>query len=553
MSRTRTVGGTITKTSNGITTIEVRGGDFIATAVNENNWNGKGAGMSHHPYVPPHPNDSLSNEKAIKLNIFFDGTQNNKTNTEAGKDHENSNHDDDSYTNDFSNVARGFDATDPTAENQVCVYIEGIGTENLESETTLFGKMPNNSGIPLGEGDRGVKAKVTKACVQAAKDLEKYKGKVATLKVNVYGFSRGSTAARHFLHVANTPAQTNQPMFSDQETAIPPYGLKATTYLKTEKSDVLVQRHGYFGACLAEKKVFPENIVFNFVGLYDTVAAYGMDHRGTKIPGTSINIIDNDTKQLGLDAIKKASFVLQFAANDEHRDNFDLTNIDSAGVRGVEFTLPGVHSDIGGCYVENNEEIVDLYYERYFDHGCKKLRDILMEEGWYDSSQLEIIHSYTTDFTQKVPKEYDENPAGYYGLVGTRDTLHNSYDKIPLNQMFHYSKQFGVKYLISKLSDHQINNSYLIKINNQLVHYMNACTHLRNQYIERLNNGENVKEEYLAAVKKIKYQDYIDYEDLKTLRKEYLHWSSSATKFGLGPREGGVKNATERTRKIQNG
>jgi hypothetical protein len=49
--------------------------------------------MSHHPYEPSHPNDSLSDEKAIKLNIFFDGTQNNKTNTEAGKDHENSNHD----------------------------------------------------------------------------------------------------------------------------------------------------------------------------------------------------------------------------------------------------------------------------------------------------------------------------------------------------------------------------------------------------------------------------------------------------------------------------
>ncbi|MNL54120.1 hypothetical protein D3C87_1774250 [compost metagenome] len=119
--------------------------------------------------------------------------------------------------------------------------------------------------------------------------------------------------------------------------------------------------------------------------------------------------------------------------------------------------------------------------------------------------------------------------------------------------MFHYSKQFGVKYSDDMLRDHQINNSYLIKINNQLVRYMNACTHLKNQYTERFNNGENVKEEYLAAVKKIKYQDYIDYEDLKTLRKEYLHWSSSATKFGLGPREGGVKNAAERNRKIQNG
>lgn len=66
--------------------------------------------------------------------FFFDGTINNKTNTQTGKDYKESNHKDDSYTNDFSNVARGFDATNPAVENQVSYYIEGIGTDDLKSD-----------------------------------------------------------------------------------------------------------------------------------------------------------------------------------------------------------------------------------------------------------------------------------------------------------------------------------------------------------------------------------------------------------------------------------
>lgn len=487
----------------------------------------------------------------MRLNLFFDGTQNNKTNTEAGKEHENSNHTDDSYTNDYSNVARGFDATDPNAENQICVYIEGIGTEDLESETTLFGNMPDNSGIPLGEGIRGVKAKVTKACFKAAEKLKKYNGKKMQLEVNVYGFSRGATAARHFLHVATNPAVTDKPFLSSYETALPPYGLKGATYLKTEETDALVQKHGFFGACLAVQEFTPHKIIFRFVGLYDTVAAYGLDHRGKDAFG--ISIIRSDTEQLGLDAVQKASFVLQFAADDEHRDNFDLTNIDSAGINGLEITLPGVHADIGGCYVDNDKERVDIFYERYSNYECEKFKKMLIEEGWYNPDQLHIIHSYTTDFTQKMPEKHSDNPAGFYGLVGIKKAVHNSYDKVALNQMFHYSKQFDVFYAEDMLNDHKIKDNFLSNVNKQLVHYINVCTHLRNQYVKRFNTGENIVLEYLAEVKKIKYQDFIGTDNLKKLRKEYLHWSASATKFGLGPRLGGIKKATERTRNIQNG
>lgn len=552
MSIFRITEGTLTKTATGNIEIHAADGDLTLYAAKNNVWHGEEEGIFYHDYEAPHPDNSLSNEKIINLNIFFDGTQNNKTNTEAGRDHENSNHNDDSYTNDYSNVARGYDATDSTVENQVCIYIEGIGTENLESETTFFGNLPNNSGIPFGDGDRGVKAKVTKGCIESVAALKKAKKKVSMLKVNVYGFSRGATAARHFLHVATNPAKTNKPMLSDIEHAIPPYGFKTTSYLKTKESDELVKKHGYFGACLAEAEIFPANIIFNFVGLYDTVAAYGMDHRGKNIPGTNMSIIDNDTKELGLDAVNIAVFVLQFAADDEHRDNFDLTNIKSAGIHGLEFTLPGVHSDIGGCYVENDDETVDLFYETYFDHGCKKFKTILEEEGWYIPGQLKIVHSYTNDFTQQIPEQYEDKTSGYYGLVGTR-TLHNSYDKVSLNQMFYYSKFFDVKYKNVSLEDNQIKNSFLMNVYDQLRDYTNACTRFRNQYVDRYNSGENIQAEYLAAVKKIRYQDFIAPEDLKKLRNEYLHWSSSATKFGYGPKVGGVKNGAERNRNIQYG
>jgi len=44
-----------------------------------------------------------------------------------------------------------------------------------------------------------VEAKVTKGCIKAAKKLVNYPQEDIHLKVNVYGFSRGATAARHFI------------------------------------------------------------------------------------------------------------------------------------------------------------------------------------------------------------------------------------------------------------------------------------------------------------------------------------------------------------------
>ncbi|MDR2236456.1 MAG: DUF2235 domain-containing protein [Chryseobacterium sp.] len=501
---------------------------------------GNESGVSYHKAKSLHPNDSPVNILDVSLNLFFDGTQNNKTNTDLGKDYKESNHDDDSYTNDYSNVARGFDAIDPTVENQIRVYIEGIGTKDGESETYLWGNVPNG-GILFGINDRGVLAKVTKGCVEAGKKLAKYSGKDIHLKVNVFGFSRGATAARHFVHIATNRA-TILKKFNERSMAIPPHKAEGKR-IPVSKDDELVLKHGYFGACLRYWNVEPKKITFNFAGLYDTVASYGSVHRPQKVG--DITAFPGDTKQLGLDAVKKVGFTLQIAADNEYRDNFDLTNIDSTQVKGLQFTLPGVHSDIGGCYVNQNEERVELYKERENEgRECKKFRKILIEEGWYTPEEIVV---------KKIIAAHKYGVNTKYLLVGTRRPF-SAYDKISLNTMFHYSGQdrFGIKYTQKGVDNHKIEDSFLIEIYNQLINYMNACNALRNTYVAEFNRS-NSSGDYLSKIKALHYEDFVDLDKLKTLRNKYLHWSASATKTGYGPRVGKVTDGKQRTRNIQYG
>uniref|UniRef100_A0AAU6WTW4 Uncharacterized protein n=1 Tax=Chryseobacterium endophyticum TaxID=1854762 RepID=A0AAU6WTW4_9FLAO len=82
--------------------------------------------------------------------------------------------------------------------------------------------------------------------------------------------------------------------------------------------------------------------------------------------------------------------------------------------------------------------------------------------------------------------------------------------------------------------------------------YMNACNNLRNEFIEEYNKT-NSSGDYVEKLKTLNYEEYVDQQDLKILRNQYLHWSASVTKLGLGPRIGKVTSAKERKRNIQDG
>jgi hypothetical protein len=506
---------------------------------------GNQTGVTYNPAQKINPHDKPVNTIDVTLNLFFDGTLNNKTNTQAGAKQ---NKPKGSYANDFSNVARGYDCIDPNAQNQVAYYVEGIGTVDNKSDNDTLWLFPAK-GAGMGISARGVQAKATKGCVKGAEAVQKkFQGKkIDVLTVNVYGFSRGAAAARHFLHIAGT-AVNSQKISDKQILVYPPEDYeksdaepKPNQYVIVNEPDFPLLKYGYFGACLIQQKLKVKTVRFNFVGLYDTVASFGVNHKGTSLFGFSI--IDDDSKQLGLNAVRNASFVLQLASSDEYRDNFSLTNIDSAGIRGLQLTLPGVHSDIGGGYVNNDKEDVLLHEEINSSRECERFRNILIEEGWYNQQEITIESSIVPSRTASIK----------YKLWGRRKKVSNEYDKVSLHNMFYYSKQFEVKYNEGLVADHQIKDGFIADVSNKLTaKYIASCNNLRNQYVKEYNAGKHPSAgEYISRAGSYSYLN--SGIDIKKLRNVYLHWSANKDSFGMGPRFSGPKTAAERKRYILNG
>ncbi|QLC66167.1 DUF2235 domain-containing protein [Flavobacterium sp. LPB0248] len=361
------------------------------------------------------------------------------------------------------------------------------------------------------------------------------------LTINVFGFSRGAATARHFLSVTDS---------SPYSVKVSPDGyfwfpgdMKQQKYPKNEDKtkpaypESFEIKYGYFGRCLVNNGVFEvKEVFFNFVGLYDTVSSHGFNH-------------NNDVRDLGLDAVKKARMVLQLSSADEYRENFDLTNICSCGHRGLELMLPGVHSDIGGSYRHGDKERSVIFKESFFlgtrdksfkftpsTPKCDAFKKIVISEGWYDDDQLKM--------------EYDYDKGKAY-LVGTR-VLENTYDKVALNKMVMVSKQkqFGVIYdeTIEKQKTN-ISDPFIAKVFEQITSYSAAVMTHRNEAIRE----QKPAAQYLKESEQISYLDYIKPDDLKKLRNRYLHWSVKADEFGLGPRFDDVLLLEKRKRQIQNG
>ncbi len=67
---------------------------------------------------------------------------------------------------------------------------------------------------------------------------------------------------------------------------------------------------------------------------------------------------------LKLNAIQHAKDVVHLTAADEHRKKFSLTDIRSAGGKGREICLPGVHADIGGSYRDGPGEDPWVFWKK---------------------------------------------------------------------------------------------------------------------------------------------------------------------------------------------
>ncbi|MEM6276578.1 MAG: DUF2235 domain-containing protein [Pseudomonadota bacterium] len=336
---------------------------------------------SREPPAPP--------PQKVRAAVFFDGTLNNRGNTRSSSPISGS----DSYGASPSNVAKGEENMDPYPDVDNIgqhYYIEGIGT------TT--GAADSQRGYALGTGDTGIVAKVERGLRRLIQDISQLDRQrpIEYVHIDTFGFSRGAAAARHFVHVAlNDRSQNVRKQLQDLGFTV-------------------------------------NAVVVKFVGLYDTVASYGVRHT-------------NDTSDLNLNAIRAAEYTYQLAAGDEHRVNFRLTDIQSAAA-GKQIYLPGVHSDIGGGYNstenETNHQVIDfddrgLINRRRDLASLARERQWLIDRGWYTDAELS-----------------QEN--FFWEIHANRRGILNTYANLALNMMADEARGRGVPFRRSLATRHAI-------------------------------------------------------------------------------------------------
>ncbi|WP_130832809.1 phospholipase effector Tle1 domain-containing protein [[Erwinia] mediterraneensis] len=293
-------------------------------------------------------------EITLTIGIFFDGTGNNAVNTEnmmaVCKARHYSLSDPDiksilercakemtgvsgirstSYIGYYTNVhwLKTLYKTDllPASGNiQASLYIEGIGTES--------GKPDSQPGQGMGIADTGVIAKTDRAVSHLAQIIHKTLSDIKndepdtefiikSLQFDIFGFSRGAAASRHF---ANRVQSEDSAIINAIRLGLQDYEFRGAPAGK-----------------------------IRFIGLFDTVAAIGT-------PTNGLNPHNADTGDVNIILRPGvAEKVFHITAQHECRFNFALNSVSPAW---PELALPGVHSDIGGGYLPVVKE--DLFLSR---------------------------------------------------------------------------------------------------------------------------------------------------------------------------------------------
>jgi len=415
----------------------------------------------------------------VLAGMFFDGTLNNMYNT-ASKAGEGS------YQNDYSNVARLFMVCKEVGASTIKIYVEGMGSKQKNED--------DNDGSGFGANKTGIPARVMEGCVNLADQiLSKVPNKnIKTLTIDVFGFSRGAAAARNFIFEVGRPAYKAHGSSGYFKNKFDIHGQRTTL-------DDL-PKGGELGRRLLENKIKVKEIKIRFVGLFDTVSSYN--------DGFSLMPdFTNDVKELHLNSLGSTDRVIHLTAADEHRKYFALTRIQSAGTRGIEKDMPGVHSDIGGSYPSGVEVVQSIL--KGDNTVLQKEKQRLIDESWYLEPQLVINKGK---------------------LIGTRD-FKNHYSFIPL----HFMCEFSLKYYSKPLSIDRValEKKYPISNNPQhLLCFIKTRLHdyvfgnagpLKFKYFRELDEELKMGKITRAAYNK----EIIEQKSLRLLRNGYLHWSSN--------------------------
>lgn len=412
------------------------------------------------------------------IGIFFDGTGNNRHNSEKvyyeklnrkdlvytsvpevkelanGKKIDSGS----SYWNPYSNVAllhdlykieneKGTIISDGKSYVTIKQYVQGIGT--LEDEKDDFW------GTALGEKERGIIGKVIEASNNIATEITKILGndkEIGSITFDVFGFSRGAAAARHFCNEilgkesitdlfkkldkdSSSKNQGNTRI--NQQNAYLPIGFNynlgrlgiSLKQLKTQNSiDYYfeeakpIKTTNIAQILENEKKIKKARlekspVKIRFLGIFDTVVSQMIikNHLGKKVDIASL-VIPAPIKlplgvgslvELAIDKVKQKidnlpiQQIVHLIAKDEWRTNFALTKA-GKGKNIFEVILPGTHSDIGGGYMAKKQDIdiVEYEYVTTFEKSkiptsnrLHKLKKFYIDNGYIkNDNEIKIIN-----------------------------------------------------------------------------------------------------------------------------------------------------------------
>lgn len=344
----------------------------------------------------------------VHIAVFFDGTGNNR--------------DEDNASKKWSNVARMFDAAQNKPENAIYrIYISGVGTPyngkavnwltnaGVWTEDTLGGMGFGAGGDRrLEQGDDAVNDRLRDILINQAKTLggaaSKYAatgsgksfaevnaalGKHRLIKVinlSIFGFSRGAALARAF---------SNRIIASCEK-----------------KGDELLYQ-GY-------------PLRLNFMGIFDTVASFGVPSQNARTPWSERDLIVSP----------KIERCVHYVAAHEVRFSFPVDLIRKNGQLAgdwLETTYPGVHADVGGGYTPDEQKI-DNNYSRV------PMRDMMRESVAYGVRMLtydEIRKTKSQLFLTRFECKA-ETEAGYKNYMAACGAVSGSIE----NQMRQHLKLF---------------------------------------------------------------------------------------------------------------
>lgn len=194
--------------------------------------------------------------------------------------------------------------------------------------------------------------------------------------IYIFGFSRGAAAARMLATKIFREGVPNQITIT-----IKPFANKETKVVEQVISDVQIKRD----------KTHP--IEIEFLGVWDTVSAFGFPNVFARFLGAKPNDLFKDNFIAG--NIKRA---VHLVAIDETRNPFQPSLMNYQEGITHEVWFPGVHSDIGGSYLEDSLAKVSLNYM------LKQLKE------WNDLRKLNefLIHEETlkTHAREEIDKAY---------------------------------------------------------------------------------------------------------------------------------------------------